>query len=101
MVLFLSSFVYSQITVGHWKSYTSFLDVKEVISTGDDIYCATTGGLLKFNLLNQSFETFTNIDGLQETDISTISFDKEGYLWIGGESPEGIIQIYDVIAKIS
>ncbi len=99
--LLLSSFVYSQTTVGDWESYTSFLDVKEVVSTGGDIYCATTGGLLKFNLLNQSFETFTNIDGLQETDISTISFDKEGFLWIGGESPEGIIQIYDVNTKNS
>ncbi|SVD13615.1 uncharacterized protein METZ01_LOCUS366469, partial [marine metagenome] len=47
------------------------------------------------------FTTFTTIDGLNGVDISVIAADGNGYLWLGGSTPNGFVQIYDPIKKSS
>ncbi|MCH8011073.1 MAG: hypothetical protein IIA61_03855 [Candidatus Marinimicrobia bacterium] len=93
--------VFSQSRVGDWKSYTSTLDVRQSIELDGKIISATSGGILIFDRLTESFEVLTNIEGLIETDLSTIAIDGNGYLWLGSSSPRGVVQIYDLDKKSS
>ena len=91
--------VNGQSRVGDWNSYTSFLKVRQTVEIDRNIVCATSGGILIFNRDLESFEMLTNIDGLAETDLSTIAVDGNGKLWIGSSSPRGVVQVYDLEKK--
>ena len=73
--LFFPILMLGQNRVGEWKSYPSFLNVRETIEMGDLLVSATSGGILLYDREALSFETVTNIDGLVETDLSVIAED--------------------------
>ena len=85
----------SQSRVGDWKSYPSSIDIRQSIPVGQKIFSATSGGILIFDKDSTSFDLITNIDGLVETDLNSISIDVNGHLWVGSNSPNGVLQIYD------
>ncbi|MBC8174222.1 MAG: hypothetical protein H8E82_01000, partial [Candidatus Marinimicrobia bacterium] len=86
----------TQSRVGEWKSYTSVLDVRECVEINDELICATSGGLLIFDRTEELFETITNVNGLVETDLSALTIDKEGHLWVGSAATEGVVVLYDL-----
>ena len=47
------------------------------------IWCATNGGVLRFNRLTNSFFTYTNTEGLASIDVVAIEPDKNGNIWAG------------------
>ncbi len=93
--MFIAS-VYPQSRVGEWESYTSHLNVAQSIQLGDTIISATSGGILLFHQVSGKFEMFNNTDGLVTTEVSAIGIDKNGNLWLGGASPDGLVQIYNL-----
>lgn len=98
VVFYWSFFIassFSQSRVGEWESYTSHLDIVQSIEIGDTIVSATSGGILLYHQLSGRFEMLNNTDGLATADVSAIAIDKNGYLWLGGASPNGVVQIYD------
>ena len=99
--LFFPILILGQSRVGEWKSYPSFLNVRETIEVGDLLVSATSGGILLYDREAVSFETVTNIDGLVETDLSVIAEDGNGHLWLGGAAPNGTVQIYDLAKRQS
>ncbi|NQV37566.1 MAG: hypothetical protein HQ509_06130 [Candidatus Marinimicrobia bacterium] len=84
----------SQSVMGEWKSYTSPLEINDMVMDGDKVFSATRGGLLEYSFTSEEFKTYTNIDGLMNTDLCEIAMDSLGNLWLGGNSPNGTIQIY-------
>ncbi|MEE9167629.1 MAG: hypothetical protein V3U24_09275 [Candidatus Neomarinimicrobiota bacterium] len=88
-----------QSRVGEWDSFTSFLDTRRAVEIDRKIVCATSGGILVFDSATESFETLTNVDGLEETDLFALELDRNGHLWVGSSSPRGVVQIYDVEKK--
>ena len=92
------SYSFAQVRVGDWDALTSPLKVREVITLDHSIYAATEGGIFKIE--NDSYKTYTTIDGLIGVDISSITKDNNN-IWIGGSSPYGFIQIYDPINQRS
>jgi len=93
--------IFSQARIGDWDSYTSTLNVHEIINYEDDFICATDGGLLLFNNNSQTFDNINNIDELMGTKLNCLAFDQLGELWIGGGESDGFIQIYDVETRQS
>ena len=45
---------------------------------------------------NGNFEVYTTVDGLYKVDLSSISKDNYKNIWIGGKSPNGFVQIYNI-----
>ena len=45
---------------------------------------------------NGDFEVFTTVDGLHRVDLFSISKDKYRNVWLGGKSPNGFVQIYNI-----
>ncbi|SVB82774.1 uncharacterized protein METZ01_LOCUS235628, partial [marine metagenome] len=70
------------------------MNIHDIAIFGEDIYCATDGGILQFSLSEQSFHTYTKLHGLNSTNLSVIEAGQDQRLWIGGSTP-GFIQRFD------
>jgi hypothetical protein len=88
------TFVHAQERLGEWKALTSILNVRDVIYTEEAIYAATGGGV--FEIKDGHYSTYTTIDGLLGVDLSSLTLDHQSNLWIGGDSPFGFLQVYDL-----
>ncbi len=91
----MTGLLWGQSRVGEWGSFTSPLDIQAMIEIGDSIVAATDGGLLIFDRISRTFMTINNTDGLHSTDLLAVANDGNN-LWIGGNDPNGVIQIYDL-----
>lgn len=94
-VLVSISYSFSQSRVGEWSSYTSSLSVNDIIRSGNYIYSATTGGLLRFNIETKEFKKFGVKDGFGGEDLNCIEKDEFEKFWIGLNAPYGEIVVWD------
>jgi ligand-binding sensor domain-containing protein len=90
---------FSQAVVGEWDSYTSVLNVRDVIVKDNYVYGASSGGLVEFDRSAQQFNTYTIRHGLTRNDIQCLAEDKFGRLWLGMSFPDGEINIWNAEAK--
>ncbi len=80
-----------------WKSFTNMRNVVDAVSIGEDVWAATTGGLLHWQADAGKFETFTNTEGLDLNTLTAIGKDTRGRLWLGLDG--GMINVYDPSSK--
>lgn len=94
--LILCVSVFNSVTfckVGDWKSYTSKREVRAVaLNKSNEIWAATSGGLFKYNITDNSFQEFTPSEGLHTLDLTALVIDDHNDLWIGGA--DGYIHRY-------
>ena len=72
--------------VGQWKTYTAKNEVRDATRDNRDsslIWVATSGGMFSYNLKDSSFHEFTTSEGLRTTDLTAITTDKNGNIWVG------------------
>lgn len=93
--------IQAQSRVGDWQSYTSVIQVRETVEFEGTLVSSTSGGLLILDLETGRFEALTNIDGLVETDLSTLAVDRNRHLWLGSSAPIGMVQVYDLEGRQS
>ena len=67
------------------------------MGVGDDLFLATTGGVLFKGDNTQA--TFTTVDGLSGVNIESIDIDQQLNIWIGGGLPHGFVQIYNPVKE--
>jgi len=87
---------FSQAVVGEWDSYTSVLNVRDVIVKDNYIYGASSGGLVEFDRSAQQFNIYTIRHGLTRNDIQCLAEDKFGRFWLGMGFPDGEINIWNM-----
>ena len=85
--------------IGEWQALTSILNVRDIIFTEEAIYAASSGGVLEIK--NNQYSTYTTINGLNGVNLSCMALDHQSNLWIGGQSPFGFLQVYDIQKKES
>jgi|GEM_PF-917033 len=79
--------------VGDWTTYTNTNFIQDLHFLGDDLWCATSGGLLQLCLADESIRQYTNVHGLGYIDVSSLSVDRQGILWLGTNG--GGLSTYD------
>lgn len=72
--------------IGDWKTYTSHKQIRSIFKQNNLIWAATSGGVFSYNLTDSSYKIFTTLDGLKNTDITSINADKSGSIWIGSSN---------------
>lgn len=77
---------------GVWKTYTSKKDVRDVAVKNGIVWAATQGGLFSYSLLDTVFEEFTTSEGLKTNDLTAITVDADGNVWVGALN--GIVHAY-------
>ncbi len=95
-LIFCLSILVCQVRIGDWKSLTSTLLIKQISMQNNNIIAATSGGLIVVDKITQEETTLTTIEGLEGVNLNAISIDHLGQIWIGGSSPYGFIQIYNL-----
>ncbi|MCD6308918.1 MAG: hypothetical protein J7M24_07990, partial [Candidatus Latescibacteria bacterium] len=63
--------------------HTDLTHVTGIAGFNGSIYCATKGGLVKWDIPESKYTVYTTIDGLASNILSDIAVDGDGLLWIG------------------
>lgn len=79
--------------IGDWKTYTSHKQIRSIFKQNKSIWAATSGGVFAYNFTDSSYKIFTTLDGLKNTDITSIIADQSGSIWIG--SSNGYINVFN------
>ena len=80
-VLLLCGITFAQQNV--WKTYTNMNDIRDITISGHAVWCATNGGIFKFDKTDGQFKQFSNVEGLSSIDVQCIEVDSDGDIWIG------------------
>ncbi|MCX6134731.1 MAG: hypothetical protein NTU47_13035 [Ignavibacteriales bacterium] len=78
--------------LGRWRNFTDMKTVRAVASTTDSLWAATSGGLFLFNPSSNLFAKFTNSEGLSSNDLTAVTVDGTGRVWVG--SSDGYLNAY-------
>jgi ligand-binding sensor domain-containing protein len=97
IAIFLS--ILSNARAGNWTSYTNTDNVNQLVSSGNRIWAATSGGVVAYDNISGEITKFTNIEGLKGINYNCAEIDTSGSLWFGTAngwltkiSPAGIIE---------
>jgi ligand-binding sensor domain-containing protein len=93
MTTFFSTMVDAAGAPGVWKTYTSKKNVRDVAIKNGVVWAATRGGMFSLSLTNTVFQEFTTSEGLKSNDLSAITIDGTGTVWVGEVS--GVIHAYN------
>ena len=74
LLFFLSQLINAQ--VGTWKNYLSYHDIQQIQAAGDDIFVLASNGLYQYNQTDQSITTYDKTNGLSDTNITHIAWNK-------------------------
>ena len=69
--------------VGNWTTFTNQGDVRDLLLNGNDIWCATNGGVFRYEISSGTFHQFNNTNGMTAIDAQAIEIDDQGKIWIG------------------
>ena len=90
--LLLSIFLFS-IHAQQWTSYTDHKEVLDIEKEGNILWVATNGGLLKWDLLNETYLKFSTNEGLISNFIYDISIDAEGNKWMATSRGVSVLNV--------
>jgi len=89
----------AQTIIGEWDSYTSTLNVRDILAIDNLIFAASSGGLVEYDKSSEQFEIYTIKDGLSRNDIQCMAKDNYNRIWLGMSSPDGEINIWNSQTK--
>ena len=73
-ILTTSLVAQNEIPIESWRTHFSYRDAHSVALTGTGAFCAGSNTLFFLNLLDQSLNRLSKIDGLSDAEISTIAY---------------------------
>lgn len=65
-----------------WTTFTNHKDVRDIVKDQNTLWVGTTGGLLKWNLANETHVKYTTSEGLISNNIRQIAIDENGAVWM-------------------
>ena len=64
-----------------WTTYTDGNTVGQVFAKENNLWAATEGGVVEWNMATGTYQKYTTSDGLTSNNVSGITQDKAGNLW--------------------
>ena len=77
MVLIIIGFAVLTSYSGQWEVFTSKNDVRDIALSDTTLWAATTGGVVAWNLSDNSYTNYTTADGLLSCNINQVAIDKK------------------------
>lgn len=98
---------YAQNGKGSWQDYLSYSNATKIAVGSNKVYCATEGGLLFYDMQDNSINKFSGLNDLSEFGINTIAYsDEDKILVIAYDNSNidlvfetGIINLSDIKRK--
>ena len=63
--------------VGTWRNYLAYHEVQQICAAGDIIFVRASNGLYQYNQKDQSIYTYDKTNGLSDTNIKLISWNRQ------------------------
>ena len=73
----LFTFAQNDIPTGTWRTHLSYRNVKQVLNTKDKVYAISENGIFEFDTVEKSIRTLDKKDGISETNVSYLAYQKE------------------------
>lgn len=70
---------------GLWTNYTLDFRTNALAVQGNTLWVGTSGGLLRWNLSQDSYVKYTPADGLADTQVNDVAVDSQGRVWVAHE----------------
>ena len=86
ILLFFPLFIINAQNYQDWETHSYMNDVKDIIYYDNHIWTATTGGAYKFNILDSTFQRYTNVDGLKSLNLSAVEVDNYKSILFGASN---------------
>ena len=67
----------AQIAVGDFRTHLSYFGVHSVTASPDYVYAASDNGVIFYDRATQAVDTWTKVEGLSETGISSVFYDED------------------------
>ena len=71
---------------GDWTTYTNMNHIEEVLLKGEELWCATTGGVAVLNTSEGTYTKLTNVEGLGGNQLYCLEIDSAGCFWFGAQN---------------
>jgi sugar lactone lactonase YvrE len=91
----VAAFTFAQREKGSWKDYLSFSEATKVAIAPGKVYCATGGGLMYYDLQDNSVNKFSGISQLSDFGIKTIGYSAENNVLVVAYNNCNIDLVYD------
>lgn len=72
--------------MGDWTTYTNMNYINEVFLKGDQLWCATTGGVVVLDINAGTLSKLTNVNGLGGNQLYSMALDSAGSFWFGAQN---------------
>lgn len=102
LLSFLFNFSVLIAAIGDWQNYTYSDNSNDIVADSQYIWCATSGGLIRYNIETGELKKFLNSDGLGDIDLRSVEVDTAGAVFAGGTNgtmtkiaPDGEFKIYN------
>lgn len=86
---------HAQSRIGDWRHFAPIIDAQALSYYDGRVYAATDGGVLIYDLAQETFTTFGLDQGLVYPDLRSIFISGE-WMWLGGGEPRGVIQLVNL-----
>ena len=67
----------AQPAIGHWRDHFQYRKTIAVVQGNEDIYCATTTAIFKYNEQSGETERYTKVNALNDVDILAVGWNTE------------------------
>ena len=67
----------------NWRMYTNLNDIQDMALHENYLWCATSGGIVRWDTNDMTFRTYTTLNGLPSNYIISIAVEPNGRVWCG------------------
>ena len=82
----LSGITTAEGAIGTWHSYTYSDNSRDIVGDGGYIWCATSGGLIRYDVASGKYRKFYISDGLADMNQVSVEVDTSGSIFVGGSN---------------
>ena len=76
-----------------WTNYTNGNMINSIVAQNDYVWCATSGGVVRWDKSDSIYTKYTTVQGLCHNVVNSIAIGPDGILWFGTEG--GGVSIFD------
>ena len=79
IIVLLITLICQQTTaqIGSWHTYMAYSDIQQIVKADDNLFVRASNSLYQYNLTDQSITTYDKVNGLSDTYISHIAWNKK------------------------
>ena len=77
LLFYLFTFLPSHAQVGYWRAYMAYSDIQQIVKADDNLFVLASNDLYQYNLTDQSITTYDKVNGLSDTYITHIAWNKK------------------------